>query len=100
MGNNRSTSVAKQLGVRQQLSAVKNAVLEYGEVKANKQQEKKSVGCLTNIYQQNNWQFSLTINNIILCYDIAYLVVFKTLKANPYGLNLLSSSPRKLSHYC
>lgn len=30
-------SAAKQLGVRQQLSAIKNAVLEYGEVKANKQ---------------------------------------------------------------
>jgi len=30
-------SAAKQLGVRQQLSAIKNAVLEYGEVKTNKQ---------------------------------------------------------------
>ena len=28
-------SAAKQLGVRQQLSAVKNAILEYGEVQAN-----------------------------------------------------------------
>jgi predicted ester cyclase len=28
-------SAAKQLGVRQQLSAIKNAILEYGEVQAN-----------------------------------------------------------------
>ena len=37
-------SAAKQLGVRQQLSAVKNAVLEYGEVKANKQLGEKISG--------------------------------------------------------
>ena len=37
-------SAAKQLGVRQQLSAIKNAVLEYGEVKANKQLGKKISG--------------------------------------------------------
>ena len=29
-------SAPKQLGVKQHLSAIKNAVLEYGEVKANK----------------------------------------------------------------
>ena len=37
-------SAAKQLGVRQQLSAIKNAVLEYGEVKANKQLGEKISG--------------------------------------------------------
>ncbi len=36
-------SAAKQLG-RQQLSAIKNAVLEYGEVKANKQLGEKISG--------------------------------------------------------
>ena len=37
-------SAAKQLGVRQQLSAVKNAILEYGEVKANAQLKDKING--------------------------------------------------------
>ena len=37
-------SGAKQLGVRQQLSAIKNAVLEYGEVKANKHLGEKISG--------------------------------------------------------
>ena len=37
-------SAAKQLGVRQQLSAIKNAVLEYGEVKGNKQLGEKISG--------------------------------------------------------
>ena len=43
MGINRHTLRCKQ-GVRQQLSAIKNAVLEYGEVKANKQLGEKIVG--------------------------------------------------------
>ena len=34
-------SAAKQLGARQQLSAVKNAILEYGEVQANAQLKDK-----------------------------------------------------------
>ena len=37
-------SAAKQLGVRQQLSALKNAILEYGEVQANVQLKEKING--------------------------------------------------------
>ena len=37
-------SAAKQLGVRQKLSAVKNAILEYGEVQANIQLKEKING--------------------------------------------------------
>ena len=37
-------STAKQLGVRQQFSAVKNAILEYGEVQANVQLKDKING--------------------------------------------------------
>ena len=37
-------SAAKQLGVRQQLSALKNAILEYGEVQANAQLKDKING--------------------------------------------------------
>ena len=37
-------SAAKQLGIRQQLSAVKNTILEYGEVKANAQLKDKING--------------------------------------------------------
>ena len=34
-------SAAKQLGVRQQLSALRNAILEYGEVRANNELKEK-----------------------------------------------------------
>ena len=37
-------SAAKQLGVKQQLFAIKNAILEYGEVKANKELKEKITG--------------------------------------------------------
>jgi steroid delta-isomerase-like uncharacterized protein len=37
-------SAAKQLGVKQQLFAIKNAILEYGEVKANKELKEKIIG--------------------------------------------------------
>jgi predicted ester cyclase len=37
-------SAAKQLSVRQQISALKNAILEYGEVKANQELKQKIKG--------------------------------------------------------
>ena len=37
-------SMMQQLGVRQQLSAIKNAILEYGEVHANKELKRKING--------------------------------------------------------
>ena len=37
-------SAAKQLGVRQQLTALRNAILEYGEVQANKELKEKIKG--------------------------------------------------------
>ena len=37
-------SAAKQLGAKQQLFAIKNAILEYGEVKANKELKDKIMG--------------------------------------------------------
>ena len=37
-------SAAQQLGVKQQLFAIKNAILEYGEVKANKELKDKIMG--------------------------------------------------------
>jgi steroid delta-isomerase-like uncharacterized protein len=37
-------SAAKQLGMRQQLFAIKNTILEYGEVKANKELKEKIMG--------------------------------------------------------
>jgi len=39
-----NSGAAKQIGVKQQLSAVKNAILEYGEVKANAQLKDKING--------------------------------------------------------
>jgi hypothetical protein len=42
-------SAAKQLGVKQQISAIKNAILEYGEVQANAQLKDKINGLLKNI---------------------------------------------------
>lgn len=37
-------SAAKQLGLKQQLSVIKNAILEYGEVKGNKELKEKIIG--------------------------------------------------------
>jgi hypothetical protein len=37
-------SMMKQLGVRQQLSAVKNSILEYAEIQANKELKRKING--------------------------------------------------------
>jgi hypothetical protein len=37
-------SAAKQLGMKQQLFAIKNALLEYGEVQANKELKHKISG--------------------------------------------------------
>jgi len=37
-------SMMQQLGVRQQLTAIKNAILEYGEIQANKELKRKING--------------------------------------------------------
>jgi hypothetical protein len=84
-----NTEIIRKQNVQLRSLTRKQSILEIMLQNANKEPNYPKVTDLVN--QRLNDKWSLLV--------AALLAVFKTLKTNPYGLNLLSSSPLDIEDY-